>query len=232
VWKKIQFKSWEIVFKTDEVISTPYHHCHHDFYGFVLYDDGIPLMVDSGGASYDSKFDKYNKAQLPNYHNSILINGLSYRPYSTRFYPNDYWTPIFVNETINEGDSIKIKLSSTGFNRIISDINLTRTIELSECMICIDDTCGTSSDITISNFFHFDQNLSVKDKKSHLNIVSKTNEYVLEYPNDNYKNSINEDKLYQFYSEEYGSYEKKQYINNINFINMQKKITHRLIKKK
>ena len=49
---------------------------------------------------------------------------------------------------------------------------------------------------------------------------------------DKIKNSINEDKLYQFYSEEYGSYEKKQYINNINFINMQKKITHRLIKKK
>ena len=225
MWEKAEFKDWEIFFKTDEKIINPYHHGHHDFYSFVLHDNGVPIMVDSGGASYD-KANKYSQtAKFSESHNTILINNLGYKPKSIKYLPSDYWNSEFSYKCIKNDTYVKIELSCTGFNRIDNSINLTRTIILSDEGVTIKDSSNSNVSHKISNYFHFDPNIELKYNDHELIIEGTKRNYVFKHMKTS-NISINPTDEYRFYSEKYGINNKKSFIKNQNIISKNLSITH------
>ena len=229
MWDKVTHEDWEIFFKTDEKILNPYHHGHQDFYSFVLYDDGIPVIVDSGGASYDdtNKFSRIVK--FAECHNTLLIDNLGYKPKSIKYLPNDYWETNFSYEYKKNDNYVEIRLSCTGFNRIDKSINLSRSIKLSEKTIIIEDHSCSNKTHKITNFFHFSPNIKLVQNDGNILVENVNCNYTFNAPKENTM-LINPEDDYKFYSDKYGINNSKLYIMNDSLINKKSSVIHSLEK--
>lgn len=210
MWNSLNHKKWRIIFKSDENIMTPFNHNHLDYYSFVLIYDNKVVLNDSGGGSYDPKLKDID-VRLPEYHNSIRIKGLGYKPDSTRYFTNRYINCIFETKINKKSDCIEISLMSSGFNRIDENISFTRLIRIYDSTVAILDNSFSNKQYPIEHYFHFPVNSKIKNYNSCIDI--NINEQKIKMINHSGGEIIvNENKSLQHYSEQYGQKLLKNYI--------------------
>tara|TARA_X000000368_G_C23050506_1_gene721165 strand:+ start:226 stop:930 length:705 start_codon:yes stop_codon:yes gene_type:complete len=210
MWNSLNHKKWRIIFKSDENIMTPFNHNHLDYYSFVLIYDNKVVLNDSGGGSYDPKLKDID-VRLPEYHNSIRIKGLGYKPDSTRYFTNRYINCIFETKINKKSDCIEISLMSSGFNRIDENISFTRLIRIYDSTVVILDNSFSNKQYPIEHYFHFPVNSKIKNYNSCIDI--NINEQKIKMINHSGGEIIvNENKSLQHYSEQYGQKLLKNYI--------------------
>ena len=210
MWNSLNHKKWRIIFKSDENTMTPFNHNHLDYYSFVLIYDNKIVLNDSGGSSYDPKLKDID-ARLPEYHNSIRINGLGYKPDKTRYFTNRYINCVFDTKINEKSDCIEISLMSSGFNRIDENISFTRLIRIYDSIVEISDNSFSNKQYPIEHYFHFPINTKIKNSNSCIDI--NIDEQKIKMINHcGSKIIVNENKNLQHYSEQYGQKLLKNYV--------------------
>tara|TARA_B100000953_G_C18033204_1_gene423540 strand:+ start:2332 stop:3033 length:702 start_codon:yes stop_codon:yes gene_type:complete len=226
MWKNIEYKNWRILFKSDESKMTPFNHNHLDYYSFILiYKDKI-ILTDSGGSSYDSKL-KDTDARLPEYHNSIKIMNLGYKPANSRYFTKNYIDCKFKTTVNKNANHIEIKLMSTGFNRIDNKINLTRLIKIFDSMIIVEDRSFSNKIYPIEHYFHFPMESTIKQSNNNLHMESEGNLLNISYDENSRHIEINKNKFLRYYSEQYNQPGLKNYIKIFSSISLSKPIIHK-----
>ena len=165
MWKNLEYKRWRILFKEDESKMTPFNHNHLDYYSFILIHDNKIILTDSGGSSYDLKLKDID-ARLPEYHNSIRVKGLGYKPDNSKYFTKKYIDCVFRTTIKEHQESLEISLMSTGFNRIDEAINFTRIIKIEEFVTTMEDKSFSANSYPVEHYFHF----PVKSKISPLKL--------------------------------------------------------------
>lgn len=210
MWNSLSHKKWRIIFKSHENKMTPFNHNHLDYYSFILVYDNKVVLNDSGGSSYDRKLKDIN-ARLPEYHNSIRIKGLGYKPDDTRYFTNRYIDCVFDTRINKNTDHMEISLMSSGFNRIDADISFTRLIRIYESTVVISDNSFSNKEYPIEHYFHFPVNSKIKSSNSCIDI--KTNELKIKMISHcEGKIILNENKNLQHFAERYGQKLLKNYV--------------------
>ena len=224
MWNSLNHNKWRILFKTDEAKMTPFNHNHLDYYSFILiYDDKV-ILNDSGGSSYDPKL-KDTDARLPEYHNSIRIEGLGYKPNNIRYFTNKYINCTFRTKINKKDDCLEISLMSSGFNRIDENISFTRLISIYDSTVLISDESFSTKKYSIEHYFHFPVNSKIKTSNSCIYInINEQKIKMISHSGD--KITINENKNLQHYSEQYGQKLSKNYIKINSEISKSKPVSY------
>ncbi len=228
MWKKIEYGLWSLVLKENEDKIGFYNHSHHDFLHLNLNYDQIPILIDTGRGSY-SDTRAHSKSYLPEYHNSVRINGLGYKPDNMRLYPPEYINHIHDIKIDELDEKLKITIFTNGFNRIDKEINFKREVSLYKDRVVIKDISEAKKSYLIENFFHFNNNLEIVDKKTNLLTNGKNKfRFISNNSCTEYKNSIYNKDLY-YISRQYGELEESfGYYISQNF-NLDESITHKII---
>ena len=225
MWNRASYQNWTIIYKSSEVF-TPYTHSHYDFLHFILLDNNRPLLIDSGRGSYDPSNTHY-ASYLPQYHNSLIINDLSYKPYNALRYPPTYFHYKCTSEIDQQCNSLIIKLYTDGFNRIKPNFNLSRTIEISKLSVKIIDNINDASQYIIENYFHIDSRFNIIKKNKNIYFNEKyqfsSNNLIDQY-------SINKQDNFRLDSENYGDTNIKNYLSAKNNISSLKPVIHEIKK--
>ena len=225
MWCKNNIYDWCIIYKKNEDLINNPNHSHYDFFSFYLFHHNMPIMIDSGRGSYQTSLPHYN-SHYPEYHNSILLNNLSYKPFMTNTLPKKYVESIcYVNETSNS-DEYTIDMYATGFNRINRKINFKREITLSRNSFIISDMIFSHKSFLINNFFHFDNSLKIDNRKKEFYINNNSFKYRFSNNRDNVKQITGTDLNNVSYK--YGAFENKKVLSSENIIAIDNAISHKL----
>tara|TARA_B110000858_G_C17785371_1_gene466978 strand:+ start:45 stop:749 length:705 start_codon:yes stop_codon:yes gene_type:complete len=216
MWNSLSHNKWRILFKTDETKMTPFNHNHLDYYSFILIYDDIVILNDSGGSSYDPKL-KDTDARLPEYHNSIKIEGLGYKPNNIRYLTDKYINCTFRTKINKKPDCLEISFMSSGFNRIDENISFTRLISIYDSTVLILDNSFSNKEYSIEHYFHFPVNSEIKKSNSHIDIIID-NQKIKMTSNNMDKTIINQNKYLRYYSEQYSRRSLKNYIKSNSMI--------------
>jgi hypothetical protein len=224
MWNSLSHKKWRIIFKSDENKMTPFNHNHLDYYSFILiYDDKV-VLNDSGGSSYDTKLKDID-ARLPEYHNSVRIKGLGYKPDNARYFTNRYTNCIFDTKINKKLDCIEISLMSSGFNRIDENISFTRLISIYDTTVVVSDNSFSVNEYPIEHYFHFPVNSKIKNSNSYIDInINEQKIKMTSHCGD--KIIVNENKNLQHFSEQYGQKLLKNYIKINSEISKYKSVSY------
>ena len=228
MWEKVKYDKWEILMKSSEDDCDGPNHSHSDFIHFtVKYDDEI-ILIDSGRASYDPNC-LHNEAYLPEFHNSVRIEGLGYKPDKKRLFTSDYSRNNSSIDALSQNDSLIINLRTDGFNRIDKDICFIRKIRIKVDSIIIEDISGSRNNLEIEHYFHFKKSKVNIDSNNEINVTAG-NKTILFMPET--KQSPLSKKLIKkginYYARNYGVLENKYVYYGKNKINMNKPIVHEL----
>ncbi len=226
MWNSLNFEKWRILFKTDEINMTPFNHNHLDYYSFILIYDNEVILNDSGGSSYDPKL-KDTDARLPEYHNSVRIDGLGYKPDNTRYFTNKYIDCSF-ETIINKNDNcLQIKLMSTGFNRVDSDISFTRLISIYNSYVTILDQSFSNKVHPIEHYFHFPVDSHVKQHDKSMDII--IDNHIIRMTSNNTNSMIlNKNKYLRYFSEQYSRRSLKNYVMTNSTISKGRPISYKI----
>ena len=222
MWDKISFSEWEITFRKANSFDNIANHEHTDYLHFIVNYMGHPILIDSGLASYMSDHE-HADARNAEYHNSLLIDDCSYKPFKNRLFPNTYYESKNIVTKTELQSGYKVVLKTSGFNRIDKNINFERHLIIDNKSLTISDMSSSKTNHKIENFFHFDPNLRfIKDSGFFkFNIEDVSFEFI------NYNNEISNNNLNQS-STQYGKTQLKRVLYSINTINNKKPIIHKL----
>ena len=226
MWKNLEYKKWRILFKADESKMTPFNHNHLDYYAFILIHDNKVILTDSGGSSYDPKL-KDADARLPEYHNSIRIKNLGYKPDNSRYLTKKYIDCTFRTTIKENKGSLEINLMSTGFNRIDKDINFTRTIKINESITSIEDRSFSENIYPIDHYFHFPIKSGICNSENYSNINIDEKIIRMTYDDSHKDIEINKNKFLRYYSEQYNRRDLKNYVKINSSISITKPIIYK-----
>lgn len=138
-------------------------HSHLDISSFVLYWDGIPIIVDPGRYSYSSlnKFGEYSISCRA--HNNIMVDNMEPLILSkSRKYPFHYRKAAVIIDSEKNENQFTIKINSTGYRRIRNDkIEHTRTFSVFNNQLIIEDTLKGNKSHLLETFFHFGPNIYI-----------------------------------------------------------------------
>ena len=225
MWNKESFHNWTIIYKAKEEY-VPYTHCHYDFLHFILLDNNKPIFIDSGRSTYDSKNIHYDSF-LPEHHNSLLIDNVSYKPYNISKYPPSYYQYECISNLYKSNENMVIKLQTNGFNRLKKNLNLIRTITLSESSVTIHDSINDSLQYKIQHYFHINPWYKITNHDSSI-YFNKSYCFACDKVMNNFL--INEDHKLMLNSERYGNIKNKNYISMKNNISKDKPIIYSIKK--
>jgi len=228
MWKKINFNLWSIVLKEDENNITEYNHGHHDFLHLNLSYDDMPILIDTGRASYSSK-DKHGNSYLPEYHNSIRINGLGYKPDILKLYPIDYYKHTHNLKIIEDVNRKRIIISTDGFNRIDKKINFIRQIDLYTDYVSITDISNSMDNHVIENFFHFDKKVRILNEDNLGLLINNKKNFQFTWNNvinTKFKKTYKDDMNY--ISTKYGETTPAKFLHNAQYFNCHNQVIHKL----
>ena len=222
MWDKVTFSNWEVIYRKSNSFDNVANHEHIDYLHFIVNYMGHPVLVDSGLASYMPNHP-HAAARNSEYHNSLLIDNFSYKPFKSRIFSNKYYasTNSAIKTELKSG--YKVVLKTSGFNRIDKDINFERHLMIDNKSLTISDISLSKINHEIKNYFHFDSNLQfINDSKLFkFNIENTLFEFI------NFSDEISNDNLNQ-YSKQYGKTQSQRVLNSINTINNKKPIIHKL----
>ena len=211
MWKNLEYKQWRILFKEDESKMTPFNHNHLDYYAFILMYNNKIVLTDSGGSSYDLKLKDID-ARLPEYHNSIRVKNLGYKPDNSKYFTKRYIDCSFRTTIKESKESLEINLMSTGFNRIDKEINFTRMIKIEEFVTTIEDRSFSKNSYPIEHYFHFPVGSKISNFKNYSNISIDEKMIRMTYDENHQGIEINKNKFLRYYSEQYNCRDFKNYI--------------------
>ncbi|MBH44250.1 MAG: hypothetical protein CMD88_02185 [Gammaproteobacteria bacterium] len=221
MWEKTNFNKWSLIMRSSDKFSYLPNHEHHDLLHFVLFYNELPVLVDSGRASYNP-IDVHAKSYLPEYHNSIRIDGLGYIPDSKHLYPNNYNYQDSNIITKVENKTLEILIRTQGFNRIDNKINFTRRILVNQNKIEIIDSSQSLKSHVIDNYFHFHPQVKINKDKNNYSFKINNKYFIFSPVNKN------KDKDISYFSNEYGHIEEKFVIHNTHTISKDNEIRHNL----
>ena len=169
-WYRFSFASWTVLFRASSTSSKRQAgHFHDDLASFVLFFEGLPILVDLGRKSYDNTDQTSLKQIRGSEHNSLSING---RPASLR--PNFTALPKFYTHCEVAVDAeikhnvMKIKIVHDGFSRLKIGVSThERTIELGVKTAKVIDRLDTKSTILVKRRFNFSPTLNLARHSDH-----------------------------------------------------------------
>ena len=222
MWDKITFSDWEITYRKMNSFDNIASHEHTDYLHFIINYMGHPLLIDSGLASYMSDH-KHANARNAEYHNSLLIDDHSYKPFKNKVFSDNYYaSENSVTKTESESEC-KVILKTSGFNRIDKNINFERHIMINNKSLTITDISSSKINHKIENYFHFDPNLRfMKDNELFKFKVEDVSFEFINYDNEISNNNLNQS------STQYGKTQLKRVLYSINTINNKRPIIHKL----
>ena len=223
MWGKASFNDWLILYRDSKPYDFVENHEHYDFLHFVLYYKNIPVLIDSGRASYVDNHQHFY-ATSAMFHNSLTIDGVAYKANKNKLYPRDYYkNKCSVSKEMYD-DSLKIIFYTDGFNRIDKNINFMRKIIITNTKFIVSDNSFSNQDHNIENFFHFDKNIKL-DATSNTAILNLKNNTLIFSKFDNYLKSNNNLSLM---STKYGEIQNKPVLHSVNKISSEMKVIHSL----
>ena len=226
MWKNLEYNKWRILFKEDESKMTPFNHNHLDYYSFILMHDNKIILTDSGGSSYDLKLKDID-ARLPEYHNSIRVKSLGYKPDNSKYFTKKYIDCVFRTTIKKHQESLEISLMSTGFNRIDEAINFTRIITIEEFTTTIEDKSFSEKSYPIEHYFHFPIKSKISNLKNYSNISIDKKMIRMTYDESHQDIEVNKNKFLRYYSEQYNCRDLKSYIKINSFISTIKPVIYK-----
>jgi len=222
MWDKISFFEWEITFRKANSFDNIANHEHTDYLHFIVNYMGHPILIDSGLASYMSDHE-HADARNAEYHNSLLIDDCSYKPFKNRLFSNKYYESKNTVTKTELKSGYKVVLKTSGFNRIDKNINFERHIMIDNKSLTISDISSSKFNHKIENYFHFDPKLRFMNDSELFKFTVKD----VSFEFVNYKNEISNNNLNQS-SMQYGKTQLKRVLYSKNTINNKRAIIHKL----
>ncbi len=222
MWDKITFADWEIIYRKTDSFDNIASHEHTDYLHFIVNYMGYPILVDSGLASYMPDH-KHASARNAEYHNSLLIDNLSYKPLKNRVFPDRYYASKNSAIKTELQSGCKVVLKTSGFNRIDKDINFERHLMIDRKSLAISDISLSKTNHKIENYFHFNPKLKFINDSG----AFKFNIKDISFKFMNCNNEILNSRLNQF-SKQYGKTQSKKVLNSVNTINNKRAIIHKI----
>ena len=228
MWEKVKYDKWEILIKSSEDDCDGPNHSHSDFIHFTVKYDEESVLIDSGRASYDPKC-LHNEAYLPEFHNSVRIEGLGYKPDKKHLFPSNYSINNSTIDALSNNNSLIINIRTDGFNRIDKDICFIRKIRINGDSIIIEDISGSKNDLEIEHYFHFKKSQVDINSNKEINVMAgnKTILFVPETKQSQLSKNLLK-KGINYYSTNYGVLENKHVYYGKNKINVNKSVIHEL----
>ena len=165
-WIKIQNKSQIIFFRNPMINKFNFNHAHSDYFHFVNYYKGNPVMIDIGRKNYLPKNKKYILALS---HNSILING---KGIFDDYVNKNIFNKLEMNQLEKEKYSIKKKKNKIEcISKIKNEYFVKRIFEIKPNELIIEDFINSKRVIDkIEIPFFIDANIKIKkiDYKNYL----------------------------------------------------------------
>ncbi len=172
----------KIILRADSY-SLPGHvgHHNHDLLHSNIIIDKKPFLISQGRLNYTFK---NSEGLFSTAHNSILINNLGYIPNKPNLFPRKYAQS--QNKILLEKNELLV--SSSGFKRINSSINVTRTFRLEKNFVTINDSLIGNGKYLVQRFFYINSSFELINNKiicdSKIELVFKSNEHLIYFEID------------------------------------------------
>ncbi|MFD0763867.1 heparinase II/III family protein [Mucilaginibacter lutimaris] len=155
-YRKYQFNNYECIIDVGAVGPTYQPgHSHSDALSFVLYNNSLPVIVDTGTSTYQIG-DKRNHERSTNAHNTVEIEGTNQSEVWGGFRVGRRAEVTIIKDTANELTAVH-----NGYQKKFA-ANHQRNFNFAGDLIQIEDNISGSANLVCKALFHFHPNCNVQ----------------------------------------------------------------------
>lgn len=162
-WYRLDYGAWTLFWYVFAAGSVPlYSHGHNEIGSFVLCRNGRVVITDPGRYSYRSdELGPYGKKAAA--HNTVTLDGMDPYPPARRLYPDRYRQGRSTFSWNEQGETVTVCITHTGFERIARGCRATREFIIDREGIILRDVIDGRGSHRVRTYFHFDPEVSIND---------------------------------------------------------------------
>lgn len=160
---RIDHEGWTLFARAETISgSLEATHRHHDTASFVLYREGVPILVDPGRLDYTAEpTGRYGRTAAA--HNTVMVSGLGPSADGPTWLAGDYAGVRAGIRCKHDGSDAVVTIEHDGFRRLAGGaVRHVRVIRLNAARVTIDDHLAGSGERPIAMRFHFAPGLELE----------------------------------------------------------------------